>query len=204
MNVASFCKFTHIVVLSVLLSGCMLLSSPDVAYYMIKPTANIEANATQERSELSIAMGPAGFPEYLERNQIVTRQNNRLHFNEFHRWGAPFERSVLSVLGENVSALMNTPKMVVYPELPRFPIHYRVVFEFLNFEGDLDNALNMNVRWMIIDGASRQTLHIEQTQLSKKMASNNYDDLVDAYNALLLSLSEKVAASVSKVHRESS
>lgn len=193
-----FFRYLFFLGLLVLLVACAT-SSPNVTYYTTHAAVDMQ-QVVMESNELSIAIGPAEFPNYLQRNQIVTRKKNRLHVEEFHRWGASFERTVLSTLGENIRSLINTPRIVIYPAIPRFDIDYRIVMDFLHFEGALGGDVALNVRWMVLDTSGKNALHIKQTTLSQSTANRSYDALIDAYNLLLTELAIEMATAVNKLH----
>ena len=170
-------------------------SSPNVVYYTMDSLADAQQPLMEENA-LSIAMGPAEFPNYLQRNQLVMRKDNRLHVEDFHRWGASFETMVLSTLGENVRHLINSPRIVVYPGVPRFALNYRIVMDVLQLEGALGGEVELNVRWMVLDASGKSALLVTQTKLSQKTSSRSYDALVDAYNVLLAKLANEMATAI--------
>ena len=60
---------------------------------------------------------------------------NRLVYDESHRWGGSLEQDFLRVLGENLALLLNTERVAVYPIDPTFPIAYRVALDVQQFDG---------------------------------------------------------------------
>jgi hypothetical protein len=185
-------------VVCLLVTGCAI-TSPNVTYYTLQSTAKLEHAATP--STLSIAIGPADFPNYLQRNQIVTRSNNRIDVNEYHRWGASFESTVLNTLGEYTRLLLNTSHIVVYPSVPRFDIDYRVVMDVVQFEGARGGEVVLNVRWMVLDGTGQQALAVEHTKLSQNTPNSSYDALVDVYSSLLAQLSKEIVDTIHLIEK---
>ena len=191
----------------ILFSGLLLsitscaTTSQKVSYYIIQPDNGLEPLALPLDS-LSIAIGPAEFPTYLRRNQIVTRDNNRLSVNEYHRWGASFEKTVLSAVGENIRQLLNTTHVIVYPTLPRFALNYRLVMDIVQFDGKLGDEVTLNVRWMVLDKTGKIPLIVKQSKLTQHAEGTSYDDLVAVYGRLLASLSKEMADSVNSAMRQ--
>ncbi len=170
-------------------------NSQKVSYYTMQATASAPINNV-ETSALAMVIGPVEFPSYLKRKQMVSRENNQLFIDDFHRWGASFEDTVIRTLGENMSILLNTPRIVIHPNSPRYDIDYRIVLDILRFEGARAGDIELHARWTLIDGRTRKTLHVEQTQLKETVANNEYTAMVDAHNALLLALSMEMAAKI--------
>ncbi len=185
--------------LMVFLSACTT-TSPKVSYYIIQVNKTLAA-LDLPVDNVSIAIGPAEFPTYLRRNQFVSRNNNRLIVNEYHRWGSSFESTVLGAIGENMRQLLNTSRVVVYPSVSRFELDYRLVMDVVQFDGRRGGEVVLNVRWMILDKTGRTPLLVKQTKLMESTSGSSYDDLVSTYGALLTTLSKEMAKAVYSLKR---
>lgn len=178
------------VLLVSLLSGCAS-TSPDVTYFTLQPTQPLPEKESVKQA-VSVLLGPAEFPAYLLRSQIVTRDENRLHIDDYNRWASGFEGSVMSVLGENIRRNLNTSHIVVYPAQPRFEIDYRVVLDIIQFDGERGEKVIMNVRWMILDASGDKALVVDQHTFKQRTDGYKFDHLVEAYNKLLARLSVRI------------
>ncbi len=181
------------------LSACTT-TSPKVSYYIIQVDETLTP-LDLPVDDISIAIGPAEFPTYLRRNQFVSRNNNRLIVNEYHRWGSSFESTVLTAIGENVRQLLNTSRVVVYPSVSRFELDYRLVMDVVQFDGQRGGEVVLNVRWMVLDRAGRTPLFVKQTKLMANTSGSSYDDLVSAHATLLTALSKEMASAVYNLRR---
>lgn len=176
------------------LVGCAATSQPVNFYTLQSISASPDNRLPAATRPLAIAVGPAEFPRYLQRSQIVTRTDGtRLSIANFQRWGGSFEASVLTTLGENLAALLGTRRIVVYPVVASFPLDYRVTLNIIQFEGGLGKQLVLNARWTIIDPASRLALSVEQSQITQAVTSGSYDALVVAHSDALVRLSREIA-----------
>ncbi|MDH5298187.1 MAG: PqiC family protein, partial [Desulfobulbaceae bacterium] len=99
-----------------LLAGCVPRTDP-VSYYQLSALeAERSGTATADSDKLVIGIGPVGLPEYLDRPQIVTRLTpNRLHLAHNHRWAEPLGQNIARVLGENLSPLLGTDRILLPP-----------------------------------------------------------------------------------------
>ena len=187
-----------IVVTSLLSWGCSTIS-PAVTYYSLLNTEGqnfsepTKFNDPIQDHSMAIQIGPVNFPRYLQRSQIVTRsQGAQLTINEFHRWGSKLEEEMLAVLRDNLSSLLSSPRVVVYPETAHFPLDYHIVIDVHRFDGILGKDVSLNTRWMIVDPTTHQALHIMQSDISQAIRDESYDALVTAHNLALMQLSQEI------------
>ena len=111
-----------------LLAGCGGGSS-SVNFYTLNPLSGIQAGANTPATDqmLSIDVGPVGIPEILDRPQIVTRSGpNKLNVDEFHRWAGRMNESLAGVLAQNISLLLATDQVAVYPWPTDFKPRYKI------------------------------------------------------------------------------
>lgn len=137
-------------------SGCMG-GSPKSAYYLLGGTGTMVLEHPVP-TDLSVGIGPVVIPGHLDRPEIVTRiGENAMAVNEYHRWGAPLTRQIREILMANLSVLLQTPRVVLFPwEGGRRP-KYRVDATFLRFEKGNATAV-MDVLWDIREVAKDQIL----------------------------------------------
>ncbi len=185
--------FIVTVVCAVLLDGCAT-TKQKVSFYTLQSIGVSPANRLPAATRpLAIIVGPAEFPRYLQRSQIVTRSDEtRLTLADYHRWGGSFEESVLTTLGENLATLLGTRRMVVYPTVASFPIDYRITLDIVQFEGSLGKQVVLKARWTIIDSASRLALAVEQSHITQAVTNGSYGALVVAHSDALASLSVEI------------
>lgn len=132
-----------------LISGCAGVT-PKSNFYRLElpagPLGRLDAPET-----LSVGIGPVMLPAYLERAEVVTAAGEAgIQINEFHRWAAPLNRQIRESLMEQLSALLDTPRVVLYPweryQRPRF----RVDVTFTRFEQQGTHAV-VEALWHIKD-----------------------------------------------------
>ena len=185
----------------VLIAGCA--SSPPVELYTLSALERSAGQTELDTSEkaLAIEVGPASFPESLDRPQIVTRQGpNRLHADQFQRWSGSLQENFLRVLGENLSILLATSRVVVFPANPPFSVDYRVLLQVQQFEGSLGKEALLNARWSVSrTGDGDRAVRVVQSVIREPVASADYEALVAAESKVLTALSREIAGTISSL-----
>ena len=127
MRIGFLEKITPVLIFTtLLLAGCGG-SSPRVEFYTLNPLSDIQAQSNTPATDrkISIGVGPVEIPEILDRPQIVTRTGpNKLSIDEFHRWAGRLDEGFAGVLAENISLLLSTDQVAVYPWPADFKPNY--------------------------------------------------------------------------------
>lgn len=178
--------------------GC-LGTSPTPRFYALQPI-EMDAGAEDRDGDLAIAVGPLHVPRYLQNPQIVSRKgSSEVEYDDQHRWAGSLESESLRVLGENLGLLLGTDRVVVYPLVGPFPMRYRVRLDVERFDGRRGDAVEMRVRWVVVDAASGEALAVELSNLRVPTGSKSIDALVEAHGKLLEELSRQIAARIQEL-----
>jgi len=175
--------------------GCRSTVTP-VAFYTLSATAaekNPDISALRDKI---ITIGPARFPNFLDRPQIVTRSGaNRLQISEFHRWAGDLEQDFLNILTENLSVRLFSSKVLMYSWKDRVTPDYRVSLDIHHFEGEMGKSVLLNVTWAIRGReAGDEPLLIRRSIIRKEISASDYDSLVAAHSQALGELGGEIAA----------
>jgi len=142
---------------STVMAGCG--SSPVTRYYVLAPLSNSEGGnkPAGNKDDPAIGIGPVQFPKYLDRPQIVTRSSrNQIDIGDFYQWAEPLKDNFINVIAVNLSILIPTERIVVYPWSRSTPIGYQVLIEVTRFEGKLGGDSMLTARWSIL-GKDKKT-----------------------------------------------
>ncbi len=121
--------------LLLLAAGCA--GSKPSRFYMLSPVSGgPEGRApASECRDLAIGVGPVDFPEYLDRPQIVTRTGEDiLKLAEHDRWAEPLDRNFTRVLAENLSVLLATDRVYIFPWSRSVQVTHRVSVHVSRFD----------------------------------------------------------------------
>jgi len=147
------------------------------------------------RSGPALGIGPVSVPERLNRPEIVTWVNdNMLHLAEFDLWAAPLQDSVTRVLAENLSVLLPTERVAIFPWPSDTPVEYEVRVEVARFEGTLGRDCSLIARWSVLRRADKQT-RAGRSRYTES-AGDNYTTLVAAQSRLVAALSRDIATTL--------
>jgi uncharacterized lipoprotein YmbA len=176
-----------------LLAGC---ASPPSSFYVLTPMAEAVGRTEGLRGgRLALGLGPVVFPQFLDRSQIVARDGtNRLSLDEFHRWGGSLQDDFVRVWGENLAALLETSRVVVFPTEVRTPLDFRILATVLGFEGIAGGDAILKVRWTVVDGQRGQILAVREDRYASPLRQEGGQEaLVAAMSACLGAFSRDVA-----------
>lgn len=169
-----------------LLAGCA--RTAPVSYYQLSA---LEAVATPAPSAtgaggLVIGIGPLRLPEYLDRAQRVTRLSaNRLHLAEGHRWAEPLGENIPRVLGENLSALLGTDRILLHPWPSARTADYQLLAQVLHFENESDGVARLVVRWSVKGREGGMALPERRSSYRVPAAGQEQEKQVAALNEAL-------------------
>jgi uncharacterized lipoprotein YmbA len=177
--------------------GCA--SSPPVHFYVLTPlpdAAPLPSLAGNLRN-LDLGIGPVTLPKYLDRSEIVRRASaNKLDLAEFDQWAEPLQDSVTRVLAANLSRLLSTDALVIYPWSRSTRIDYQVVVEVTRFEGTVDGDSGLTARWMILDGEGQQEYVRRHSDIEVTPNRQDYDAVAAAMSLAVGKLSRDIAVAL--------
>jgi uncharacterized lipoprotein YmbA len=182
------------------LAGCSFLDpKPDPSRFFSLtslPRTGQRAQDAAGTKPLALGIGPIKFPGYLDRQQLVTRiSQNRFAVAENDRWAEPLEENFSRVLSQNLSILLQTDRMVVYPWVRSQQPTYQVQVEVLRFEPNAEQIAELWGRWSIIDGTNK-TLSVKETYLTQPVREKSTEASVASMNELVSDLSKEIAAAI--------
>jgi hypothetical protein len=180
-----------------LLVGCA--SNAPSRYYVLSPLTG-EGKVTPEESCVSVGMGPIKLPEYVNRPQIVTHTApNEITLSYFDLWAEPLTDSVPRTLAENISRLICTREVSLYPWKPSRAPDYRVEVEVLHMDGTLGSTVSLEAWWNISSAGEKKLRVIQRSSYSEPVAGQDYDALVRAHSRALAALSRDIAAALKEL-----
>jgi hypothetical protein len=183
-----------------LLGACS--STPPVAYYTLNtlPEMQQEIPAAVMDDTLAIGVGPVEFPKFLDRPQIVTRKSqNQIEVSEFHRWAGSFPGDFSRVLAKNISILLPSDRVAVYPWGEQFSPTYRLKLDVEQFDGRLGERVVLDVTWMVTDQEGTNKLLVRKSLIEEPVSDKNYEALVEAKSNALTTLSRTIVEEIRRL-----
>jgi uncharacterized lipoprotein YmbA len=149
---------------------------------------------------MAIGVGPIKLPEHLDRPQIVTRSSsNQLRLAEFDRWAGPLQDDFSRILAENLSILLSTDRVSLYPWRRSVPIDFQVVVDVTRFDGELGGNALLIARWSVFRGRDKKVLFMERSRISETSRAQDYEAIVAAQSRALGQLSREIADAIKAI-----
>jgi uncharacterized lipoprotein YmbA len=149
---------------------------------------------------LAIGIGPVEFPKFLDRPQIVTRKSqNQIEVSEFHRWAGSFPGDFSRVLAKNISILLPSDRVAVYPWGEQFSPTYRIKLDVEQFDGQLGERVVLEVTWMVTDQEGTKKLVVRKSLIEEPVSDKTYEALVVAESHALATLSRTIVQEIRKL-----
>lgn len=177
-------------------AGCA--RSKPARYYMLTARTVSSGSTAQSTGgrQLAVGVGPIEFPDYLKRPQIVTRTGpHGVKLAEFDRWAEPLKQTFSRVLAENLSLLLVTDNVTLYPHDRTVPTDYQVRVAVLRFDATETGEVSLVARWTVINPKSEApSPHV--SRIKEQASANGYPAMADALSRSLERLSNEIAAQV--------
>lgn len=186
---------------ALLLTGCS--STPHAEFYTLNAISNTrtDANTVVTGQPVSVGVGPVAIPKVLDRPQIVTRTGpNKLRIDEFHRWAGRLDEDFARVLAKNISLLLDTEQVAVYPWDVSFDPRYQVALNILRFEGRWGKDVLLEVFWKIIDPQKQTALRVQKSVIKVPLADENYEALIAIKSRMVEILSNKIVNEINNLN----
>ena len=177
--------------------GCT--SSPPTRFYLLSSldTPRLETKPSADEQCFSIGIGPVKIPEYLDQPKIVTRGGgNQLKLAEFDRWSEGLNGNITRVFAENLSVLLCTKTIAIFPWRGGIPLDYRIELDVQRFDGTLGADVSLEAWWRLLSGDGKTLLQSKRTSISEPAGGGDYGSLVLAHSRTLEKLSRELAEAI--------
>jgi uncharacterized lipoprotein YmbA len=167
-------------------------------FYLLSPMAEPDRGASAtHKNRVAIALAPVDLPAYLNRPQIVTRQNGyQVKVDEFNRWAEPLEMQVSAILAENLSVLLGTEGVVITNRNQQADVDYHLSVQCIRFDGQPGKAALLDCRWHLGKGDGIAAAHPQRFSTVQPLEGSAYTDLVEALSRMLANLSREIARAI--------
>jgi len=174
---------------AVVLAGCS--STPKTNFYTLSSVA--APAGADAKVPYSVAIGPVGIPESIDRPQLVIRTGaNQVAIAEFERWAGPLKNEIALAIAENLRLQLGGASVVTYPQGAQADVNVSV--DVQRFESALGEAATVEVLWQVrtAKGAPRSgRLMVRETANGA-----GYDAVVAAHGRALAAASRDIAAAI--------
>lgn len=173
-------------------------------FYLLRALPESEDSLTTAGGQgaLSVLVGPITLPAYLDRTQIVTLfGNNELTMDEFSRWAETLQDNFYRVLGENLSLLLNTPRVYSYDRRGSTPTDFQIIIDITRFDSGVKGDAYLTAFWTVV-GEGGNSHKIERKSVFRAAApAADLPGVVAAQNRTLTKFSREIATAIQSLQR---
>jgi uncharacterized lipoprotein YmbA len=187
-------------------SGCG--SSKPSRFYVLTPILDADAEMTQFEfeSEISVGIDRLLMPEHLLKPQIATHSSaNRMEYAEYDRWAESLDENFVRVLAENLSKLLPSENVYIFPWRSSTNIQYYMTLKIMQFSQGADKNISLSVFWSIFDNTTTKELLRKKSTLKQAGPTADpldYGRLVHVMSQLVEEFSREVVTELKKILRE--
>ncbi len=195
-------RFGSLAAVALLASGCLGPGTSRSPQLFVLSAAANPAPSETETPELRLGVGPVALPERLNRPQIVTRAGeHEVILSEFSQWAEPLEKNFAEILSENLSRLISTDRVVVYPWPARTKIDLKVEVEVTRFAGQPGGDVALAARWRLTEGNGSEVLPLRLSSYTEPIGASCAEALVASMSRALGALSRDIASAIAGAAR---
>ena len=182
---------------AIFLGGCRSQSSRFYTLSSISEDQVISRKSPAQNAVIGI--GPVKLADYLDQSMLVTRtSDNQAVKAQFDRWVGSFKDNFTNVLADDISVLLSTAQIYLYPWRTSVPIDYQVVVDVIRCDGRLGDAAWLEARWSIFKGPEKKLVKTYRSNIREPVSGADYAALVAAQSRTLAQLSQEIAEAIQK------
>ena len=166
-----------------------------ILHSMQNPVSGVETADTSRDS--AIGIGPVKIPDYLDRPQMATRSTlSSLQFAEFDKWAEPLDKNLARVLAENLSFLLSTDRVFVFPWAKSMQVEYQITVDVSRLDNTPDSKIALVALWCILTDEGEKLLMTKRSTISVPVGSPGYQGIASAESRAVEALSREIATAV--------
>jgi len=193
-------NFIKLGILSSVLSACT--STPPTQFHVLEPQFEIstQSKSNDTTTKRIVGIGPVSIPTFLERKQLVTRdQDNNLQIAELQQWAAPLKDNITEVLAQNLAALQQDNIVRAYPWSAYGSIDFQIIVQINRFDARPDKSANLEASWVIMDDKNHTIVSNGFSRLQSKPNDDSTTETIKSLNSVLAALSQELSQALSKL-----
>ena len=184
-----------------LMAGCTFIGGTQQATnnYVLNSlySEEIETQAVADLNDIGILVGPIRMALYLDRADIVIRDGqNQIRLAEFSQWAGPLQENFSRVLAENLSVLLATNSVGIFPGTRAMLFDFNVTVNVTRFDGIPGEKADLRARWGILDKNRKKMLFENHSLLTQPTKDDSMEALIAAESRILSDLSREIAEAI--------
>jgi uncharacterized lipoprotein YmbA len=175
-----------------ILAGCGV--TPPARYYILTP---VEDSDVKPVAGPALGIGPVDFPAYLDRPEMAHRSGgNQLHFADSDRWAEPLKTTFSRTLAENLSVMLPTDRISLYPWARTTRVDYQITVDVARFDADATGTVVLTASWEISRPDDATVISRHKHTYTEVAGGMVYPAIVAAQSLALKQLSQDIVATI--------
>jgi uncharacterized protein len=185
-------------------SGCFTPQPDPSKFFLLAPADGAAANSVAPTGlapsfSPTIGLGPIKLPEYLDRDEVVTRVGpNRLELSDKDRWAEPLSDNFRQVLAQDLTQSLGTHSVIFFPWVGTTQIDYQVRIDVYRFETDPNANAQLVAHWQVLDGSGK-LLYAGDSNLSEQAQPG--EPVAAALSRTVEGLARQIASAIQSLPR---
>jgi uncharacterized protein len=183
------------------LAACMGGASAPTRFYMLAPVTSVsdKPENVAENPMAWLIIDPVDLPRYLNRPQIVTREDGiEYRVDDFNQWLVPLTDNLTRVMHENLSGLLATNKIAVQTGTRHAAADIRATVKILQLDGKLGKNATLKADWTLNSSATGMTI-TRHSLFNELLIDESYQSFIKTQNRMIESLCRAIADAVPQV-----
>ena len=184
-----------LILLLLLCSSCIqMFDDPQPIHYYLLEGVPQETDTASDKA-LTITLQLTSFPVYLDRLQIITKNDdNTINVAAHDRWAEPIQGNILQTVRENLRIILPAANIAISPWEKSTTDAIKINFMVNKFSGKLGERTDIDIRWTI-DGGAVERLQGHFTD--QQPTGDSYQELVAGLNSGINNFSLELAKNLS-------
>jgi uncharacterized lipoprotein YmbA len=117
---------------------------------------------------------------------------NQVRLEEFNRWASPLQNNIARVIAENLTALLGTTRVTLFPQSTSADAEYRAIIDVLRFDSMPGEAVALEAVW-IVRRMKDGKVEGGRTAVREAVQANDYEALAAGHSRAVARLSQDIA-----------
>jgi uncharacterized lipoprotein YmbA len=182
--------------------GCSLFNpgqQPKTRFYLLSSLA-LSGKGAQPLAMLphtALGIGPVRLPPYLDRRNIIVRSSgSEFELVELSQWAEPMQDMFARVAADNLSILLGTNRVILFPWRSSMPVDYQVTIQAAQFDGRLGEQAVLRAHWQVFTGDGKRLIESGYSAFEDKVEDGSVEALVAAESRAAERFSREIAAAI--------
>jgi len=143
-----------------------------------------------------VEIKPIRLPDYLDTTDLLARSGDRVVASTEGQWAERLSTGMERALAVALSARL--PEMVVMSHAPVEEPARQLLLDITSYEATAAGDVVLVARWTVTDGTGNRVLSTDRTRIAAPLAGESDAAVVEAMNAALNLLADRLAGSVGR------